>query len=104
MLERLLRLKVPLTAVQEDESTKEKDRALLLKDKKWSMASDLVKVLQPFECATTILSGQQYPTLSLLLPVIAGLRKGLADTLPQECSRTIKELPGSPHSGAWEEV
>ena len=56
------------------------------------MASDLVKVLQPFERATTILSGQQYPTLSLLLPVIAGLRKGLADTLPQECSRTIKNL------------
>ena len=56
------------------------------------MASDLVKVLQPFERATTILSGQQYPTLLLLLPVIAGLRKGLADTLPQECSKTIKNF------------
>ena len=93
MLERLLWLKVPLIAVLEDESTKEKDRALLLKDKEWSMASDLVEVLRLFERATTILSGKQYPTLSLLLPVIAGLRKaGRADTLPQQCSRAIKNF------------
>ena len=66
------------------------------------MAYDLVKVLdlQPFERPTTILSGQQYPMLSLLLPVITGLQKGLSYTLPQECSRAIKNFQAhlTPHS------
>ena len=48
-------------------------RDLLLKEVQWVLAKDLVDILQEFEVATTIVSGQKYVTLSLMLPVVSDL-------------------------------
>ena len=46
MLQRLVQLKLPIMAVLEDESVtpKPEHRALLLEDKMWALADDLVQV------------------------------------------------------------
>ena len=59
MLQHLVKLKLPIMAVLEDDSItpKPEHHALLLKDKMWILADDLVKVLTPAE-RTTALLGQ----------------------------------------------
>jgi len=80
MLQRLVRLKLPIMAVLEDDSvtTKPEHRALLLKDKMWTLADDLVRVLSPAERATALLGGQSYVTLAFVLPIVSSLVKHLA--------------------------
>ena len=66
-------------AVLEDDTVtpKPKHRALLLKDKMWVLAEDLVKVLNPAERATTLLGGQNYVSVAFILPIITSLAKHL---------------------------
>ena len=68
------------------------DRALLLKDDQWALAADVVTVLTPFEQATVILSGQEYPTISLLYPVIAGLQKTLLEPIQAAASPAVRNF------------
>lgn len=80
MLQRLVRLKLPIMAVLEDESVtpKPEHRALLLKDKMWALADDLIRVLSPAERATALLGAQSYVTLAFVLPIVSSLVKHLA--------------------------
>ena len=57
MLQCLVRLKLPIMAVLEDDlvTPKPEHHALLLKDKMWILAEDLVKVLTPAERAKALL-------------------------------------------------
>ncbi|XP_065193157.1 zinc finger BED domain-containing protein 4-like [Sycon ciliatum] len=75
MIDRLLKLRVALTAVLCDSSitSKQTDRDLLLKDNQWKLAEQLVHILEPFESATSTISGQKYVTLSLLFPITCHL-------------------------------
>ncbi len=73
MLQRLVQLRLPVTAVLTDASAKKDEKLLLLKDKEWTLAESLVDVLAPAEAATRFLSGQQYVTSSVVLPLIVGL-------------------------------
>ena len=75
MLQRLVALKVHITAVLVDSvlTPSESHRALLLKQKYWSLAEELVKVLGPAEKATSLLSGQQYVTASCTLPIVTAI-------------------------------
>ena len=79
MLQRLVGLKLPIMAALEDESVtpKPEHRALLLKDKMWALADDLVQVLNPAERATALLGAQSYVTLAFVLPIISSLVKHL---------------------------
>ena len=108
MLQRLVRLKLPIMAVLEDDSVtpKPEHRALLLKDKMWILAEDLVKVLTPAERATALLGGQNYVTVAFVLPIISSLVKHLQkeetklgkeqgsvkQTVKKFCSTLIQEL------------
>ena len=76
MVRRLVALRVHVTAVL-SQSKDKNHRNLALSGNQWSIAEDLVAVLCHLETATTVLSGEQYPTLSLLLPMVIGLRKQL---------------------------
>ena len=44
-----------------------------MKEEQWALAKNLVNILQEFEVAATIVSGQKYVTLSLMLPVVSHL-------------------------------
>ena len=40
----------------------------------WEILHELAVVLKPIESATKIISGQQYPTASIMIPLISGLK------------------------------
>ena len=108
MLQCLVRLKLPIMAVLEENSVtpKPEHRALLLKDKMWILAEDLVKVLTPAERATALLGSQNYVTVAFVLPIISSLVKHLQkeetklskeqgsvkQTVKKFCSTLIQEL------------
>lgn len=70
MIERLLKIKIPLTA-----SMSSLPRAPnCLNASEWEIISDCIKILKPFENITSELSGENYPTLSLVIPLIRGLQ------------------------------
>ena len=95
-------------AVLEDDTVtpKPKHRALLLKDKMWVLAEDLVKVLNPAERATTLPGGQNYVSVAFILPIITSLVKHLQkqetnlsmeqgsgkQTIKKFCSNLVQEL------------
>ena len=80
MLQWLVRLKLPIMTLLEDElvTPKPEHRALLLKDKIWALADDLVRVLSPAERVTALLGAQSYVTLAFVLPIVSSLVKHLA--------------------------
>lgn len=70
MIERLLTIKIPLTA-----SMSSLPRAPdCLNASEWEVISDCVKILKPFENITSELSGENYPTISLVIPLIQGFQ------------------------------
>lgn len=74
MLDRLLKLKLAVTAVL-DRSEKRDIRQLNLKDHQWELAIDIVRLLAPFEQVTDVLGGEKYVASSLLLPLVHKLEK-----------------------------
>ena len=74
MLKRLVETRWPVSAVLSCEQvTKRKDRYLDLKSDQWTLAEELVKILEPFETATTFFSYKENSSLSTTLPVVLGL-------------------------------
>ncbi|CAG8691198.1 15636_t:CDS:2, partial [Funneliformis mosseae] len=51
--------------------------ALLLDNNKWSVLQDLLNLLKPFAQITDIISGSQYPILSMIYPVLIKLKNHL---------------------------
>ena len=73
MLSRLMKLRLPLTALLTDPSQKRYGQAMLLKDSQWLLAFQLIETLRPLKEATTVFGGQKYVTVSLVLPVVGSL-------------------------------
>ena len=83
----LQRLRWPISALLSDDNvTKRSDRYLDLSNEQWVLAEELVKLLKPFEVATTFLCGEAQSIVSSTLPIIHGLTEYLepddADTQP----------------------
>ena len=77
---------VPILKVLSDRQVSKRDDVLLnLSVYQWSLAEELVKVLGPFEVATTVLSAEYNVSLSCVLPIMDGLRnfQGATDDLPE---------------------
>lgn len=71
MLQCLIEIRWLITAVLSDESvTKRSDKHLDLTTAQWSLAEELVKILEPFDVATTVLCGEEKSTISCTLPII----------------------------------
>ena len=68
MLERLIKLKEPLTIVM----ITIREAPSNLSSDEWSIIEDLIPLLRPFDKLTTELSAKQYPTLSTIIPLIRG--------------------------------
>ena len=75
MIERLIKLKLPILAVLEASAQKQ-DHQLLLKNFQWKLGADMVTA-SPMRNRDTVFSGEQCPTPSVVLTVVAGLEKGL---------------------------
>ncbi|KAG8180861.1 hypothetical protein JTE90_023013 [Oedothorax gibbosus] len=78
MVERLLQIKVPLAvALAEIHNPPE---ALLPSE--WEVIADCVPLLKPMEDMTTALSGEVYPTLSMVIPMLRGLQYTISNKDP----------------------
>ena len=104
MLERLLQLHWPITAVLSDETvTKRSDRYLDLKTEQWNLASELIKVLKPFDVATTFFSYEEGTTISCILPILHGVVQSLSFTADDSTSiRTFKDTVSKDIKRRWE--
>ena len=88
MVRRLLQLRSALTVVLTDPAiTKKKDdRDLFLKESEWRLATDLVLLLEEYEQAKTVIGGQSYLTLSLLMSVTTHLFDSTAKSVKKATS------------------
>ena len=96
-------MQVPILKVLSDRQVSKRDDVLLdLLVYQWSLAEELVKVLGPFEVATTMLSAEYNLSLFCVLPIMDGLRnslQGATDDLPENsdfkastCRANVKEI------------
>ena len=59
----------------------------------WALAEDLVKVLHPFEVATTVMSAEYNVSLSCVLPIMDGLYKGVSPSTDDlQATVLLKEI------------
>ena len=78
MLQRVLKLRWPNTAVlSDDTTTKKSNRYLDLKTEQWKLTEDLVAVLEPFTIATTFFSYEENVSISSLFAILHGLLEKL---------------------------
>ena len=71
MLVRALLLRVPILQVLSDKKISNRADILLdLSAAQWALAEDLVKVLHPFEVATTVMSAEYNVSLLCVLPCL----------------------------------
>ncbi|XP_050062932.1 E3 SUMO-protein ligase ZBED1-like [Aphis gossypii] len=73
MLERLVELKEPLIYAM----FSLKDGPVMLNAQEWEVIEDVIPILKPFEVMTTELSGENYPTLAIVIPLVRGLHISL---------------------------
>ena len=104
MLERVHEMRWPITAVLSDENvTKPSDKYLDLTSEQWTLAHEIIKVLKPFEVATTFLCEDQSTIISSTLPVIHGLVESLkADESDSRVLAKFKETVKDEVTERWE--
>ena len=93
MLDRLLKLRWPVTAVLSDEDvTKRNDRYLDLKNEQWNLAEDLIKVFEPFSVATSFLSYEENVSVSSVFAILHGLLDQLKSSVDDDDSPVIRQF------------
>ena len=74
MIQRLLEMRWPITAVLSDEEvTQRSDHYLDLRSEQWELLGCLVKHLEPCEIATVFLSYETNISVSCVYPIVQGL-------------------------------
>lgn len=86
MMERPLKIKDPLCVAVSNLS-----KALDFPDPhEWEIIGNCIKILGPANDLTSILSGEKYPTISLIIPLVRGIQHFLNILNP--CTDVGKEL------------
>lgn len=79
MLQHLLQLRWPITAVLSDDTvTKRSDRYFDLNSEQWLLTKELVKLLSSFEVATTYFGSEANASISSVLPILFGILQASA--------------------------
>lgn len=75
MLQRLCEQRQAVQGVLGDRATTSKQQAsqFELAESDWSLMEGLEKVLKPFDTATNLISGEKYPTISIVQPLVQSL-------------------------------
>ena len=97
MLDRLLKLRWPVTAALSDSKvTKPSDRYLDLKSEQWKLVEELVEVLENFSTATTFLSYEENVSMSAAFPILHGIIDQLVpDVSDSGVIKQFKEIVSS---------
>lgn len=85
MIERLINIKNPLSAAIS--SLRRAPNGLTATE--WDLIEDCAPILKPFEYITSELSGEKYPTLSLIIPLIRGLQYTVKSIKPETGSGVL---------------
>ena len=75
MMQRLVQLRQPIRLYLEDAMTEEERKLYDLTEAQWSIAKNILSLLEAVDEVTTTLSGETYSTLSWCLPLLFGLRE-----------------------------
>jgi len=73
MIDRLIEQRWPISSVLTDKNVSKKKGFAPLTETQWEILSNLKELLQPFDAATTYVSGEKYVTVSALPSLISGL-------------------------------
>ena len=65
-------------------------RFLELPDQVWKIMEDLSPVLKPLQVATTTISGTNFPTLSMVYPIVLGLLKNHLSVRDEDAPVLVK--------------
>jgi len=79
MIERLIQIKNPLSAA----ISSLRRAPNCLTSNEWDIITDCAPILKPFESLTIELSGEKYPTLSLVIPLVRGLQYTVRKVRPE---------------------
>lgn len=91
MMQRLLELRDPVAVVLRNHPDPEV-RVRELSAEEWELLGGLVRILGPVFDATTIISGDAYPTLSLVLVLYKGMISHIRSILPSVGSEIIRSI------------
>ncbi|RNA21089.1 zinc finger BED domain-containing 1-like [Brachionus plicatilis] len=80
MLKRIFQQKGPINDALRDRKLNNKYEYLILNENEIITLKDSVCILKPFSDATTELSGVNYPTISIVIPILLSLRYKLLET------------------------
>lgn len=61
----------------------------------WQIIGDCLSLLKPVEDITTVLSGEKYPTLSMVSSLIRGLQVSLNNSTDRRCGNSISRRLGN---------
>lgn len=90
MLERLLVFKVPMTVALASLTNAEKN----LEAEEWVVVEDAIQVLKPMLSMTEKLSGELYPTMSLIVPLTRGLQRAITKKRDKNSNyNPVKAIP-----------
>ena len=103
MIQRLLEMRWPITAVLSDEEvTQRSDRYLDVRSEQWELLGYLVKHLEPCEIATVFLSYETNVSVSCVHPIVQGLVTSLqADEEDSPTCRRFKVAVASAIRRRW---
>lgn len=87
MIQRLLTVKAPLSAVLISET-----KVANLTPNEWKSAQSIVPVLAKLEHVTTVMGGSKYPTISLVIPVLNELKQSLWRLVVDDTEEEAAEL------------
>jgi len=79
MMEKLFEIKAPLSAALTTLPRAPNGLTAI----EWELIEDCIPLLKPFESMTTELSGQTYPTLSMVIPLLRGLQYTIGKRTPK---------------------
>ena len=88
MMERLLEQRIAIYAVLMDSKIiKKSDAATLdMTDNSWAIMENIISVLKPFYVATSVMSSEEYPTLSVILPILTSLLRNHLHDNEADCA------------------
>ncbi|KAI4455795.1 ribonuclease h-like superfamily [Holotrichia oblita] len=71
-----------LVAVLSDRTVTSKNHAaqLMLNENEWGIVETIVNILEPFQIVTTLLSSENQPTVSMVMPILQSLMQNFIST------------------------
>lgn len=94
MLKRIMEQREALISVLSDRTVTTRIQAgqLMLTEDEWTIVENLVKILEPFEMVTTLLSSETQPTVSMVMPIFQTIKDNFISRADEDEPEDIKQI------------